>query len=163
MKTPKERNSANFAFNTFAQYCNCFFAAICLFCFACFLSELYFSMISPLTYSLYLVLGSGESSYDKHQGCSLSFLARKILLILLLTIYGVFLILTNYDIFVIYWMSVCKLYIYIYMSDWMCKNVAIEISLIYWQVLVVEHVFLFLFFFFIVTFYLFNFHRIFTE
>ena len=30
-------------------------------------------------------------------------------------------------------MSVCKLYIYIYiyMSDWMCKNVAIEISLIY--------------------------------
>ena len=147
MKTPKERNSANFAFNTFAQYCNCFFAAICLFCFACFLSELYFSMISPLTYSLYLVLVSGGSSYDKHQGCSLSFLARKILLILLLTIYGVFLILTNYNIFVIYWMSVCKLYIYIYMSDWMCKNMAIEISLIYWQILVVEHVYLFLFFF----------------
>ena len=102
MKTPKERNSANFAFNTFAQYCNCFFAAIFLFCFACFLSELYFSMISPLTYSLYLVLGSGGSSYDKHQGFNLSFLAREILLILLLTIYGVFLILTNYNIFVIY-------------------------------------------------------------
>ena len=71
-------------------------------------------MISPLIYSLYLVLSSGGSSYNKHQGFNLSFLARQILLILLLTIYGVFLILTNYNIFVIYLMSVCKLYIYIY-------------------------------------------------
>ena len=71
-------------------------------------------MISQLIYSLYLVLGLGGSSYNKHQGFNLSFLARQILLILLLTIYGVFLILTNYNIFVIYLMSVCKLYIYIY-------------------------------------------------
>ena len=59
-------------------------------------------MISPLTYSLYLVLGSGGSSYTKHQGFNLSFLARKILLVFLLTIYGVVLVLTNYNIFVIY-------------------------------------------------------------
>ena len=46
-------------------------------------------MISPLIYSLYLVLGYGGSSYNKPQGLNLSFLARKILLpvILLLTIY----------------------------------------------------------------------------
>ena len=46
-------------------------------------------MISPLIYSLYLVLGYGRSSYNKPQGLNLSFLARKILLpvILLLTIY----------------------------------------------------------------------------
>ena len=162
MKTPKERNSANFAFNTFAQYCNCFFAAICLFCFACFLSELYFSMISPLTYSLYLVLGSGGSSYDKHQGFNLSFLARKILLILLLTFYGVFLILTNYDIFVIYWMSVCKLYIYIYVWLDVQKHGYRNLSYILTDSYGGACFFVFVFFF-IVTFYLFNFHRIFTE
>ena len=46
-------------------------------------------MISPLIYSLYLELGYGGSSYNKPQGLNLSFLARKILLpvILLLTIY----------------------------------------------------------------------------